>query len=90
MANVLAFGAFAFLVLQLPGSFEHRFVLAAVPICLSVPISSLGTNRILKMLNRPPRRFLGLSERHHVISEVAIAVVAAVALLLAGLFLIPQ
>jgi hypothetical protein len=90
MANALALGAFAFLVLQLPGSVEHRVTLAAVPICVSVPISLLGTNRILKMLNRPPRRFLGLPERYEVISDMAMALVAAVVLLFAGLFLIPQ
>ena len=90
LTSAVPFVVFVYLFWRLQGSTEHRFVLAAIPVLMGLPITLAFTNRLSKRINRPPRRFLGLPGRYSLLAEVALSLLAAAGLLYAGLFVIPK
>ncbi len=88
--DILGFGAFVYLAFQIQGSFERRFVLATVPLVLSLIVYRLALNRMRTIHGRPPRPFLGIPPHIETPVFIASVVAASALLLLTGLFWFPD
>ena len=88
--DILGFGAFVYLAFQIQGSFERRFVLATVPLVLSLIVTRLALDRMGTIQGRQPRPFLGMPPSIEIPVFIASVVVASALLLLSGLFWIPN
>ena len=88
--DILGFGMFVYLAFQIQGSFERRFVLATVPLVLSLIVTRLALDRMGTIQGRQPRPFLGMQPSIETPVFIASVVVASALLLLSGLFWIPN
>ena len=69
VGSVLGFGGFLYLAFALQGS--RRLTLAFAALLAGGVISEFGVQKMLKVLGRPARRFLGLSPKRSLIFSIA-------------------
>jgi hypothetical protein len=87
LVGLAGVGMFVYLALRLEGT--RRFIFALVPVFLAMAGMQLCLRRAQQLRNRPPPWFLGLPPERGTILVVALSLICAALLLLAGFFWTP-